>query len=205
LNKIDDGKTAVKIGNPKTLEFQVVRTSLIPGLLKTIRENRSHSLPIKVFESTDVVFKDLSLERQARNVRHAAAIWCNKSAGFEVIHGLLDKVMKTLEVKRISVSDTKSESGYYLKEKDGKSDLLATTLLRDTQHLSSQIPPISLVARRQSTTALHHLPRNIPASPPSRRASSLSWVLTLTSSLVALASYTPRFSRNSRFHTLAPL
>ena len=111
----------MKIGNPKTLEFQVVRTSLIPGLLKTIRENRSHPLPIKVFESTDVVFKDLSLERQARNVRHAAAVWCNKSAGFEVVHGLLDKAMKTLEVKRISSSDTKSESGYYLKEKDGKS------------------------------------------------------------------------------------
>ena len=121
MNKVDDGKTAVKIGNPKTLEFQVVRTSLIPGLLKTIRENRSHPLPIKVFESTDVVFKDLSLERQARNVRHAAAIWCNKSAGFEVLHGLLDKIMKTLEVKRISASDTKSESGYYLKERDGKS------------------------------------------------------------------------------------
>lgn len=89
-------------------------------MLKTIRENRSHPLPIKVFESTDVVFKDSSLERQARNARHAAAIWCNKSAGFEVVHGLLDKVMKTLEVKRISASDTKAESGYYLKEKDGR-------------------------------------------------------------------------------------
>ena len=124
MNKVDDGKTAVKIGNPKTLEFQVVRTSLIPGLLKTVRENRSHPLPIKVFESTDVVFKDLSLERQAKNLRHAGAVWCNKSAGFEVIHGLLDKIMKTLEVKRISASDSKSESGYYLKEKDGKSGLL---------------------------------------------------------------------------------
>lgn len=124
LNRVDDGKTVVKIGNPKTLEFQVVRTSLIPGLLKTIRENRSHPLPIKVFESTDVVFKDLALERQARNVRHAAAIWCNKTAGFEIVHGLLDKVMKTLEVKRISASDAKSESGYYLKEKDGERDSL---------------------------------------------------------------------------------
>src|SRR5882757_5832257 len=65
LNKVDDGTTAVKIGNPKTLEFQVVRTSLIPGLLKTIRENRSHSLPIKIFETSDVVFKDTSRERQA--------------------------------------------------------------------------------------------------------------------------------------------
>ena len=135
MNKVDNRKTAVKIGNPKTLEFQVVRTSLIPGLLKTIRENRSHPLPIKVFESTDVVFKDLSLERQARNVRHAAAIWCNKSAGFEIVHGLLDKVMKTLEVKKISASDTGPESGYYLKEKDGKSGhSVAAAPPRDTHH-----------------------------------------------------------------------
>jgi phenylalanyl-tRNA synthetase beta chain len=132
LNKVDDGRTAVKIGNPNTLEFQVVRTSLIPGLLKTIRENRSHPLPIKVFESTDVVFKDLDLKR------HAAAVWYDKSAGFEVVHGLLDKLMKTLELKRISASDTKSESGYYLKEKDGKSgDGVAAAPPRGTYHSSS--------------------------------------------------------------------
>jgi len=118
LNRKDDGKTAVKIANPKTLEFQVVRTSLIPGLLKTIRENRYHSLPIKVFESSDVVFKDTSLERQAKNVRHAAAVWCNKSAGFEVVHGMLDRVMKMLEVPRITASDLKAETGYYIKETD---------------------------------------------------------------------------------------
>ena len=149
----------MKIGNPKTLEFQVVRTSLIPGLLKTIRENRSHPLPIKVFESTDVVFKDLSLERQAKNVRHAAAVWCNKSAGFEVIHGLLDKAMKTLEVKRISASDTKSESGYYLKERDGKSGPLRSrhmypgtlTVHRHRSHIfpwpcgSNLLPPSAIV------------------------------------------------------------
>ena len=163
----------MKIGNPKTLEFQVVRTSLIPGLLKTIRENRSHPLPIKVFESTDVVFKDLSLERQARNVRHAAAIWCNKSAGFEVVHGLLDKVMKTLEVKRISASDTNSESGYYLKEKDGKSGhSVAAVPPRDTHQLPLQIPHISPAVRQQSTSALRHRLGSTPVSLPSRRASS---------------------------------
>src|SRR6266700_3307066 len=52
LNHEDDGNKAVKIANPKTLEFQVVRTTLIPGLLKTIRENRSHPLPIKIFETS---------------------------------------------------------------------------------------------------------------------------------------------------------
>lgn len=110
----------MKIANPKTLEFQVVRTSLIPGLLKTIRENRSHPLPIKVFETSDVVFKDTSRERQARNVRHAAAVWCNKTAGFEVVHGMLDRAMKMLEVPRIGSEDLKAETGYYIKENSGE-------------------------------------------------------------------------------------
>lgn len=39
MNKKDDGKTAVKLANPKTVEFQVVRTSLLPGLLKTFQGN----------------------------------------------------------------------------------------------------------------------------------------------------------------------
>jgi phenylalanyl-tRNA synthetase beta chain len=109
----------VRIANPKTLEFQVVRTSLLQGLLKTIRENRSHALPIKVFESSDVVFKDAKMERQARNVRHAAAVWCNKTAGFEVVHGMLDRAMQMLEVPRIASGDAKATHGYYIKERDG--------------------------------------------------------------------------------------
>lgn len=108
------------IANPKTLEFQVVRTSLLPGLLKTVRENRSHPLPVRIFETADVVFKDAERERQARNVRHAAAVWCNKTAGFEVVHGLLDRIMKMLEVPRIASGDTTAEVGYYIKETSGE-------------------------------------------------------------------------------------
>ncbi|CAE6442265.1 unnamed protein product [Rhizoctonia solani] len=119
LNRKDDGKTAVKLANPKTLEYQVVRTSLLPGLLKTvclhpmpsiclfmlcqIRENRAHPLPIQVFETSDIALKDDTHERRARNVRRAGAVWCNKSAGFEVVHGLLGRVMSVLEVPRLEL------------------------------------------------------------------------------------------------------
>lgn len=95
-----------------------MRTSLIPGLLKTIRENRSHALPIKIFETSDVVFKDIGKERQARNERHAAAVWCNKTAGFEIVHGVLDRAMKMLEIPHAS-PDIKAGTGYYLKETSG--------------------------------------------------------------------------------------
>jgi phenylalanyl-tRNA synthetase beta chain len=97
LNRKDDGQTAVKLANPKTAEYQVVRTSLLPGLLKTIRENKKHSVPIKVFEVSDVAFKDPGLERKSRNERHFAAAWYGKTSGFEVVHGLLDRVLLMLK------------------------------------------------------------------------------------------------------------
>ncbi|RYP77708.1 hypothetical protein DL770_007054 [Monosporascus sp. CRB-9-2] len=98
LNRKDDGQTAVKLANPKTAEYQVVRTSLLPGLLKTLRENKSHSTPIRVFETSDVVFKDPSVERKARNERHFGAAWYGKTSGFEEVHGLLDRVMLMLRM-----------------------------------------------------------------------------------------------------------
>ncbi|OAX83542.1 phenylalanine-tRNA ligase, beta subunit [Emergomyces africanus] len=97
LNRKDDGNTAVKLANPKTIEFQVVRTSLLPGLLKTIGENKHHAIPMKIFEVSDVAFKDVSLERKSRNERHFAAAWYGRNSGFEVVHGLLDRVMAMLK------------------------------------------------------------------------------------------------------------
>lgn len=122
MNRKDDSTQVIKLANPKSLEYQVVRTSLLPGLLKTIRENKAHPLPIKVFETSDIAIKDPDAERQTRNIRHAAAIWCNKTAGFEVVHGLLDRMMAMLEVPRISkgASEKAAPTGYYLNEIDGK-------------------------------------------------------------------------------------
>lgn len=126
LKRKDDGNTAVKLANPKTQEFQVVRTSLLPGLLKTIRENKGHSVPMKVFEVSDVAFKDLSLERKSRNERHFAAAWYGKTSGFEVVHGLMDRVMAMLKSSFITGEEgldnkAMSDSQYWIEEFDGTS------------------------------------------------------------------------------------
>ncbi|KAK9762698.1 phenylalanine--tRNA ligase subunit beta [Basidiobolus ranarum] len=114
LNKEDDGKTAVKLANPKTVEYQVVRNALLTGILKTVCSNKKQPLPIKIFEVSDVVFKDDTQERRARNERHACALYCNKTDSFETIHGLLDRVMQMLNVKLVAPSS--KSAGYYIAE-----------------------------------------------------------------------------------------
>ncbi|KAM7363983.1 phenylalanine--tRNA ligase beta subunit [Cochliomyia hominivorax] len=113
LNKSIDEMPAVHIANPKTLEFQVVRTTLLPGLLKTLVANRKMPLPLKLFEISDVVIADDDTEVGARNERRLCAVNCNKTAGFEVVHGLLDRVMQLLEVPWKS-ANSKVSHGYYL-------------------------------------------------------------------------------------------
>ncbi|KAJ6669309.1 hypothetical protein lerEdw1_008118 [Lerista edwardsae] len=100
---------AVHIANPKTAEFQVTRTTLLPGLLKTIAANRKMPLPLKLFEISDIVVKDSTMDVGARNHRHLCAVYYNKNPGFEVIHGLLDRIMQLLEVP------PNKDSGYYIK------------------------------------------------------------------------------------------
>lgn len=113
----DDGKHVVQLANPKTLEYQVVRTSLLPGILKTVKENRKHSLPIKVFETGDVVFKNEKLERKAYNERHWGAIYAGKTSGFEIIQGLLGKVMQTFRTGWLADYGSKSSSrGFWIEE-----------------------------------------------------------------------------------------
>ena len=117
LRMEDDGKSAVKLANPKTLEYQVVRTTLLPGILKTVRENRKHSLPIKVFESGDVVFKDDKLERKSYNERHWGAIYAGKNSGFEIIQGLLTKIMQTFRTNWVAdFGAASSGRGYWIEE-----------------------------------------------------------------------------------------
>lgn len=94
LRRPDDGSTAVVIGNPKSEEFQLARPSLMGGLLKTLAHARTHELPLRIFEVSDVVLKDPRSDVGASNVRRLGAAFINStSAGFEIVHGVLDRVM----------------------------------------------------------------------------------------------------------------
>ena len=89
--------------------FQVARTTLLPGLLKTIAANKKMPLPMKIFEISDVVLKDskkgqssiwcisklLTIKKNlfawsnyadvgTRNCRRLCAVFYSRTPGFEV-------------------------------------------------------------------------------------------------------------------------
>ncbi|BEJ18163.1 hypothetical protein CspHIS471_0704400 [Cutaneotrichosporon sp. HIS471] len=150
LLRKDPGGECIRLANPKTSEFQVVRTSLVPGLLKTARENKAVPLPLKVFEVSDVAFQRPELDRRSQNERHLGAVYINHKAGFEVVHGLLDRIMQILGVPYIATADSKAEYGYYIAEAKDEPSFLpgraAHVFLRPRQKAQKQGGPLETAA-----------------------------------------------------------
>ncbi|XP_033763908.1 LOW QUALITY PROTEIN: phenylalanine--tRNA ligase beta subunit-like [Pecten maximus] len=111
LRKTIEEANAVHIANPKTFDFQIARSCLMPGVLKTISNNRSLPLPLRLFEISDVVYQDTTKDVGARNDRRLCMVNYNKSSGFEIVKGMLDRVMQLLEVPM-----TTDDSGYHIRE-----------------------------------------------------------------------------------------
>lgn len=116
LNRKDDGSTAVIIGNPRSADFEVVRTSLMAGILKTVGHNKDHPKPIKIFEVGDITLLDDSKDVRATNRRQLAALYCGANSGFELIHGLVDRIMEVTGTPFVLPGD---DTGYYIECSDG--------------------------------------------------------------------------------------
>ncbi|KAI3736793.1 hypothetical protein L2E82_26780 [Cichorium intybus] len=115
LNRKDDKSTAVIIGNPRSADFENVRWSLMAGMLKTVAHNKDHPKPIKIFEVGDIVVLDDSKDVGARNHRKVAALYCGATSGFELIHGLVDRIMQVTGNPFVSPGDN---TGYYIVRSD---------------------------------------------------------------------------------------
>lgn len=96
---------AVSLSNPANVEYQVVRTTLLPGLLKTLQHNKSASFAsgFKLFEISDVVLPDhehvvTDTIVGAKNIRKLCAVYAGPTSGFEIIHGLVDRIMTLTEI-----------------------------------------------------------------------------------------------------------
>ncbi|CAL9082592.1 unnamed protein product [Musa acuminata var. zebrina] len=105
LRRKDDGDKAVIISNPRSADFEVVRTSLMSCLLKTLKHNIDHPRPIKIFEVGDVVTLDGDRDVGAANNRRLAALYCNVSSGFEEILGLVERIMKVVRAPHLQISE----------------------------------------------------------------------------------------------------
>ncbi|XP_004299260.1 PREDICTED: probable phenylalanine--tRNA ligase beta subunit-like [Fragaria vesca subsp. vesca] len=133
LRRIDDKSKAVVVGNPRSSDFELVRTTLMPGILKSVGHNKDHPKPIKVFEVGDVTILDEKKDVGASNRRQLAALYCGASSGFELIHGLVDRIMEVLGAAFVPGGDNAGYNLQHAKEPEFLSGLQASIYYKGKQ------------------------------------------------------------------------
>ena len=112
LKNEKDDKT-VQILYSKTKEFEYIRSSLIPGILKSIEGNKANQLPFRIFEISDVVLTDKENETGASNRRKLCFAYANTTSAMEIIQGMVDLLMKKIG---LIFNDEKTDKRYTIKK-----------------------------------------------------------------------------------------
>jgi len=112
LQKEKDDKT-VQISYSKTKEFEYIRSSLIPGILKSIEGNKANQLPFRIFEISDVVLIDKENETGASNRRKLCFAYTNTTSAMEIIQGMVDLLMKKIG---LIFNEEKTDKRYTIKK-----------------------------------------------------------------------------------------
>jgi phenylalanyl-tRNA synthetase beta chain len=85
----------VEIENPIGVEYSVLRVSLLPSLLKLLRENRHHSLPQQIFEVGVIA------DSHAKNQYRIAGMKIDAKANFTECKSLVETLLRECGVKPV--------------------------------------------------------------------------------------------------------
>jgi len=80
------------IQNPLTVDFTMMRVSLIPSLLRTLKVNKHRDMPQRIFEAADVILGH-------HNLRHVGALSMHEKANFTEMKSLVQRVLEDMRLK----------------------------------------------------------------------------------------------------------
>lgn len=89
----------VQLGHATEQSINMVRSWMLPELLKALSHNRSREYPHKIFEIDEVVLEDSSADVLSRNVRKMCLAICDAQADFTVIKQHLLYILESLGIR----------------------------------------------------------------------------------------------------------
>lgn len=104
-NKEDVGKKMliesdpVEIANSKSLEFNVLRSWMIPSMLNVLKSNKHNEYPQNIFEIGTVFVKDDKSETNVSEFLRLAVVSCHTKADYTEVKQILDALMRALDLK----------------------------------------------------------------------------------------------------------
>ena len=88
----------VRLANPVSTEYSIIRANLLPGLLENLSSNRHESYPQRVFEVSDVVVVDEKAATRSERRLHAAGVSSHPTANYTAIRSFVEALLTNLGI-----------------------------------------------------------------------------------------------------------
>ncbi|MEM2995404.1 MAG: phenylalanine--tRNA ligase subunit beta [Candidatus Bathyarchaeia archaeon] len=100
----------VKLANPVSKEYTIMRQLLLPGLMKNLAENKHESYPQKLFEVSDIAKINLRLETKCERRLHVAAVSAHSTANYTEAKSTVEALLSNLGLKNRQIKPAKHPS-----------------------------------------------------------------------------------------------
>ena len=121
----------VKLVNPVSNEFTIMRTRLLPTLMKNLTDNRHESFPQKLFEVSDVVTLNNNRETGCERRLHVASVVAHSTANFTEIKSIAEALLHNLNLKTRKFQVAESPSFI-----EGRAAAITCSLRKQVTHRS---------------------------------------------------------------------
>ncbi len=101
-------EAAIRLANPISTEFTIMRRDLLPGLMKNLAENKHESFPQKFFEVSDIIQLNPKLETRCERRIHVAAVSSHPTANFTEIKSVVEALVANMGVKSFRFEPTEN-------------------------------------------------------------------------------------------------
>ncbi|MEM2281498.1 MAG: phenylalanine--tRNA ligase subunit beta [Candidatus Bathyarchaeia archaeon] len=103
-------KNPVRLANPVSAEYTIMREMLLPGLLKNLAENKHESYPQKLFEVSDVAKINRRQETMCERCLHLAAATCHSTANYTEIRAVCEALLANMGLANWQIKAAKHSS-----------------------------------------------------------------------------------------------
>jgi phenylalanyl-tRNA synthetase beta chain len=100
----------IRLANPVSAEYSIMRQSLLPGLLKNLAENKHESFPQRLFEVSDVGRINTRLETMCERNLNAAAVSSHSTANFTEVKSFVEALLANLGLRNWQIKEAKHPS-----------------------------------------------------------------------------------------------
>ena len=103
-------KQLVKLANPVSTDYSIIRNELLPSLMKNLAVSKHHVFPQKMFEVSDVIKLNKKSETYTERRINLAAVLSHPTANFTEIKSILESLLTNLGFTDWAVKETNNPS-----------------------------------------------------------------------------------------------